>query len=76
MSFLNPFSSAWQNVRRAKSSNLVKEHNLEGDGMVLGGILVVKQGEGGPVFMHIESTFGDHADVQQILEAARKAAAQ
>lgn len=74
-SFLNPFSKAWANVRRASGSGLVKDSNLNGDGMVLGGVLVVKQGEGGPVFMHIETTFGDHPDVQQVLEAARKAAA-
>lgn len=75
LSFMNPFSRAWANVRRANGSNLVKEHNLNGEGMILGGLLVMKKGEGGPVYMHVESTFGDHADVKDVLEAAKKAVA-
>lgn len=34
---LNPFGAAWANMRRAKASGLVKESNLNGDGLTLGG---------------------------------------
>lgn len=34
---LNPFGQAWKNMRRAKASGLVKESNMSGDGLTLGG---------------------------------------
>ena len=44
--FLNPFGRVWQNSKAAKES--VADHNLTGDGLTMGGLLVVsKEREGG-----------------------------
>ena len=48
--------------------------NLSGEGWILGGLYVVRAG-GEIVFQHRESTFGDIAEVDDILEAARSAVA-
>ena len=72
LALLNPFGEAWRNGKRAQASGLVKESNLNGDGLTLGGLLVVARG-GDVVYSHGEKTFGDHAPEDEVLAAARKA---
>lgn len=70
---VNPFSAAWKNVRRAKKT--VTDHNMKGEGLIPGGLMVIKAGSGGVVYSHQEKTFGDHAPINEVLAAAKKAAA-
>lgn len=37
LAFLNPFSAAWKNAKRAKAAGTVRDSNLNGDGLTLGG---------------------------------------
>ena len=37
LALLNPWGDAYKNAKRAKASNLVKDSNLNGDGLTLGG---------------------------------------
>ncbi len=46
---------------------------MEGDGTLLGGLMVVSK-EKGIVFYYAEKEFGDHADKNDVLEAAKKIA--
>jgi hypothetical protein len=73
LDLLNPFSRAWKNMRRAKESSTVKDHNLVGDGMTLGGVMVFKKG-GQVAYSFAEATFGDHAPFEELLAAATAAA--
>jgi hypothetical protein len=70
--FLNPFSRAWKNTKRAKASGTVKDHNLVGDGLTLGGVMVIEKG-GKIAYRFEEESFGDHAPFEELLAAARKA---
>ena len=60
---LNPFSQAWKNVRAAKEN--IKEHNLKGDGLKMGGDLVINK-QGDIVWKHSEKTFGDLPSVDEV----------
>jgi len=66
-------SKARANVARAKKKGF--SGNLRGEGLLLGGLIVVAPGDGGIVFEFREEMFGDHADPKQVLEVARKLAA-
>lgn len=68
----NPFSSAWKAARRAKAT--VTDSNMKGEGLIPGGLIVLKSGGGGIVMSHTETFFGDHAPIADILAAAKKAA--
>lgn len=69
---LNPFGQAWKNAKRAKK--VITEHNLKGEGQIAGGLMVLKAGNGGVVYSHLEKTFGDHAPMAEVLAAAKEAA--
>lgn len=69
---LNPFGAAWKNVRRARK--VVTDHNLKGEGLIPGGLMVLRSGTGGVVYAHQEQTFGDHAPMSEVLAAAKTAA--
>lgn len=69
---LNPFSRAWKNMRRAKESGKVADSNLVGDGLTLGGVMVIKKG-GEIIYAFPESTFGDHPPFDELLKAAHDA---
>lgn len=60
-----------------RSSAYIKEHNLDsnlrGEGFILGGLYVIRAGEGGIVMQKNEENFGDIATVDEVLEAARAA---
>lgn len=62
--------SVIRNARRAKAKKGLKG-NMEGEGRHLGGLLVMKAGDGGVVFQHNEAVFGDHADLADVLAAAK-----
>jgi len=65
--FLRP--SVWQNINRAKAKNV--EGNMEGEGRLLGGLLVIGPGDTGVLFEHREEVWGDHADREKVLEACK-----
>lgn len=71
-------SSAVRKANGAASSYLASVEgggsNLTGEGFVLGGLLVVRQG-GAIQLAHSESTFGDLADLDSVIDAARVASA-
>jgi hypothetical protein len=48
LALLNPFGEALKNGRRAKASGLVKESNLNGDGLTMGGEPASQQAGGEP----------------------------
>ncbi|CAH2321364.1 redox-regulatory FAM213A [Pelobates cultripes] len=60
----------WQNFRRAWKDGF--QGNLEGEGLILGGMFVVGAGNQGVLYEHREKEFGDKANLTSILEAARK----
>ena len=39
---------------------------MQGEGLIPGGILVVRSGTGGVVYAHQEQTFGDHAPIAEV----------
>ena len=45
--------------------------NFKGEGRILGRLLVVSERQG-IVFQYDEKEFGDHADVKDVLDAARQ----
>jgi AhpC/TSA antioxidant enzyme len=73
LDLLNPFSRAWKNMRRARESNTVKDSNLLGDGLTMGGVMIVSTA-GKIEYAFPEATFGDHAPFEELLAAAKKAA--
>jgi len=66
--FFSP--TVWSNIKRAKSKGV--EGNMEGEGRLLGGLLVIGPGDKGVVFEHREEVWGDHADPNKVLEAVKK----
>ncbi|KAI9219234.1 hypothetical protein BC828DRAFT_386655 [Blastocladiella britannica] len=54
----------------AKQSGL--DSNLKGDGTILGGLLLVKKGDDGIAYEHIETEFGDIAELDSVLGECRK----
>jgi len=71
--FLNPFSQIWSNGKRAKQT--VKDSNLKGDGLTMGGLMVIQKG-GIVEYSYREKVFGDHAPDNEVMEACKKAAGQ
>jgi hypothetical protein len=49
----------WKHGKRAKET--VKDSNLKGDGLTMGGLFVIKAGNAGLQYMHVEEVFGRHA---------------
>ena len=39
---------------------------LQGEGQIAGGLIVLKAGNGGVVYSHLEKTFGDHAPMAEV----------
>ena len=74
------FALASKDVREnnKRSKAYIEAHgldsNLSGEGMILGGLLVLRADEGGIVMQKNESTFGDIAATEEVIEAARAAA--
>eukprot|EP00455_Lapot_gusevi_P027892 TRINITY_DN2963_c0_g3_i1.p1 TRINITY_DN2963_c0_g3~~TRINITY_DN2963_c0_g3_i1.p1 ORF type:complete len:224 (+),score=28.47 TRINITY_DN2963_c0_g3_i1:84-755(+) len=66
--FLSP--SVWKNVMRAKQNKVAG--NTEGEGRYLGGLLVLGPNDQGIIFEHKEKTWGDHAYLEDVMNACRK----
>ncbi|XP_063814839.1 peroxiredoxin-like 2A [Pseudophryne corroboree] len=64
----------WLNFRRAWKAGF--EGNLEGEGLILGGMFVIGSGNQGILHEHREKEFGDKANLTAILEAAKKITVQ
>ena len=75
LAFLNPFSRVWSNAKEAKKT--VTEHNLIGDGLLLGGLLAVSRSKKSGLLEVVggfqETTFGDAPSDEQVLELAKRA---
>ncbi|KAF9184477.1 hypothetical protein BGZ50_003645 [Haplosporangium sp. Z 11] len=59
--------SFWFNLGRNRKSGV--KGNFEGDGSILGGLLVLRAGEGGIAYEHIENVWGDIARADKVLKA-------
>ncbi|XP_075073251.1 peroxiredoxin-like 2A [Mixophyes fleayi] len=60
----------WQNFVRAWKAGF--EGNLEGEGLILGGMFVIGSGNQGILLEHREKEFGDKVNLTAVLEAAKK----
>ena len=65
LSLLNPFSKVHANMRQAKEAGRVTEQNLQGDGLTLGGLVILDVG-GEAVYTFEERNFGDRASLTEI----------
>ena len=68
------YPSVIANAKRASSKNV--QGNYKGEGRLLGGLLVIGKGDTGILFEHREKVFGDHASIEDILSACKKAVGQ
>ncbi|KAF8977058.1 hypothetical protein BGZ46_007698 [Entomortierella lignicola] len=59
--------SFWGNLIRNKRSGV--KGNFEGDGSILGGLLVVRSGDDGIEYEHVEKVWGDIAHADKVLSA-------
>ena len=57
----------WRRITRAKSAGV--EGNFEGEGRILGALLLMGEGERGAKWIRTEKSFGDHATNDEILSA-------
>lgn len=59
----------WRRIRGAKAAGV--EGNLEGEGRILGAILLMGKGDGGVKWIRTEKSFGDHATNKEIISAVK-----
>mgnify|MGYP002775068016 CR=1 FL=1 len=59
-------SVARRNLRRARESGI--HNNLHGNGLVKGGLLVVRSGKGGVAYQFAERNIGDWAPLEEVLD--------
>jgi hypothetical protein len=57
-----------------QARKVVPQHNTVGDGLTMGGLLVLGARGTGPYMVHLESNLGVHADHADVLAAAKRAA--
>ena len=62
------WKSLWRSYHKGFSGN------TEGDGTLLGSTLVIGPGDRGILFEYRSAEFGDHADLEDVLEAAKQIA--
>lgn len=72
LSLLNPLSRMWGHAKAAKAAGV--EGNFTGDGLTLGGVLVIVRGT--PVWTFQEKQFGDAPEPAAVVAAVREAAAK
>ncbi|CAG8593572.1 13551_t:CDS:2 [Dentiscutata heterogama] len=72
MSFLKP--SVWFNIRQSMKTGVTG--NFKGDGYVLGGLYIIRQGSGGVEYQYREKVWGDHAPFDQVLTAVKNVSAK
>jgi len=63
--------SVWANLNRAKKKGF--EGNMQGEGRLLGGVLVVGPKDTGILYEHREEVWGDHADLEEVVAVVKKA---
>lgn len=66
--------SVWQNFLRAWQKGY--KGNLDGEGLILGGVFVIGAREQGILLEHHEKEFGDKVNNTAVLEAAKRIRAQ
>jgi hypothetical protein len=59
-------------IRNAQANGV--RGNLKGNGTRGGGVFVVHKGTGGIAFMHVEKSFGEFADKDQLMAAVQEVA--
>lgn len=62
--------STWINLRRSKQKNV--PGNSIGEGRLLGGTFVVGAGTQGVIYDHREEAWGNHCDINDVLQAAEQ----
>jgi len=62
----------WKNIWRVSRASI--PGNLEGEGRLLGGVFVLGPGKSGILYEHLESEWGDHANMTKIVEAVQSIA--
>eukprot|EP00877_Chromochloris_zofingiensis_P014585 jgi/Chrzof1/9380/Cz04g00200.t1 len=74
---LNPFSPVYARGKSAVK-NVKNWGNLTGggDGSIMGGCLLVRQGEGGIGYMHVEKSFGEYPEIAALVRECRAAVCQ
>ncbi|KAJ1928769.1 hypothetical protein IWQ60_001769 [Tieghemiomyces parasiticus] len=65
--------SVFRSLRRAGKAGV--QGNMKGEGRIMGGLFVIKQGDQGIAFQYKEKIFGDHAPMEQVLGACQDASA-
>lgn len=71
MLFLGLFRwNVWKNFFRAWRSGF--SGNLEGEGVILGGVFVIGPGKQGVLLEHREKEFGDKVSLAAVLDAVKK----
>ena len=68
------WTQVWKHAKVAKET--VKDSNLKGDGLTMGGLVVVKKGNAGVQYAFAELNFGDHAEPADVLSACKEASAR
>ena len=63
-------SVARQNLKRARESGI--HNNLHGNGLVKGGLLVVRPGKGGVAYQFAERNIGDWAPIEEVLDVCAR----
>ncbi|ORZ39027.1 hypothetical protein BCR44DRAFT_1496589 [Catenaria anguillulae PL171] len=61
-------------IARGQKAKQVAEGNLQGDGTMLGGLLIMRPGDKGMQYDYAETEFGDHAPIETVLENCKKVA--
>lgn len=65
------YPSVWKNGKRAQTNYPELQGDMKGEGRRLGGLLVV-DGEGVVQYSYLESVFGDHAPLEEVIAAVEK----
>lgn len=56
--------------------DVLKSAPVQGDGLTMGGLLILKQGNDGVAYAYAEERFGDHAENETIMNVCRVVAAR
>lgn len=73
LSLINPWSATMKKYGLIK--NEVPKHNLKGEGMIFGGLYVMKPGRAGVQYQHMEQDYGDASPFEEIMSAVKAASA-
>lgn len=72
LAVLNPFGQTLPRVLSAQKN--VKDYSLVPEGgFIMGGFLLVKPGDNGVAYMHVERTLGEYPEVRELIAASKAA---